>query len=70
MIQLPESIENRLIHAAKDAGKPPAVFLDALLDDYYQDQLDSFEAKAAYLEFIDSGAPSKSLQQVITDNGL
>ncbi|MCQ8128307.1 hypothetical protein [Methylomonas rivi] len=70
MIELPAPIENRLIHAAQDAGQNLAVFLNRLLDEYAEDQADAKLAESAYKEFIESGESSISLDKLMTDNGL
>jgi len=70
MIELPAPIENRLIHAAQDAGQNLATFLDRLLDEYAQDQADAKLAENAYREFVESGESSIPFEKLMADNGL
>lgn len=70
MIELPAPIENRLIHAAQDAGQNLATFLDRLLDEYAEDQADAKLAETAYREYLESGENGISLEKVMADNDL
>jgi RHH-type rel operon transcriptional repressor/antitoxin RelB len=69
-VRLPENLEKRLNALAAATKRPKSYYVREALEKALDDLEDAYMAEAAYERFINSGQPSKSIDQVERDLGL
>jgi RHH-type rel operon transcriptional repressor/antitoxin RelB len=69
-IRLPENLEKRLNALASATKRSKSYYVREALERVMEDMEDAYLAESAYEKFIESGKPSKPIDQVERDLGL
>ena len=69
-VRLPENLEKRLNQLSLATKRPKSFYVREALERVLEDLEDAYLAEAGYEEFLNSGRPAKSIDQVERDLGL
>lgn len=70
MLTISPELEAQINQCAQYAGYQPTELIKFLVTEYFADIQDAITAKNAYQEFIESGQPAISYEQVMLENDL
>jgi len=69
-IRLPDELEMRLNHLAKETKRPKSFYVREALERSLDDMEDAYLADAAYERFLSSGEKAVPLEEVLKEYGL